>query len=339
MSGADRRLLAREAILSAVVAAVLAACSSGSGLPASISRRTRTSARSCSSTGSPLWNNFWYAGRYSFVTYSFIYYPLAALLGIKLLAILSIADRRACVRPRRLAGVGASARFSSRTFAMLWPGIVALGRVPVRARRDVRAAGARALQRGHRRSFAVLRLPDPAREPARVPAAGRARARRRRARCRRRARADRRRDRRGASRSSSSLRRLFPEQGHFPFSVADLVPGVVFGLLGIAVTVGVPRARRLLRAVRGLPGGAARRVRRPERSRRERRATQVRGDPARPARGDGRAEADPADDPARRRRRLLEHLGALRTPRARRAPIRRTACRTGSPRSGSCATT
>ena len=40
--------------------------------------------------GFVLWNNFWYAGRYSFVTYSLIYYPLAALFGIKVLALASI---------------------------------------------------------------------------------------------------------------------------------------------------------------------------------------------------------------------------------------------------------
>src|SRR2546423_5049977 len=41
--------------------------------------------------GFVLWNNFWYAGRYSFVTYSVLYYPLAALVGIKLLAVLIVA--------------------------------------------------------------------------------------------------------------------------------------------------------------------------------------------------------------------------------------------------------
>ena len=41
--------------------------------------------------GFGVWNNFWYAGRYSFVTYSLLYYPLAVLLGIKLLAVASIA--------------------------------------------------------------------------------------------------------------------------------------------------------------------------------------------------------------------------------------------------------
>jgi len=40
--------------------------------------------------GFELWNNDWYAGRYTFVGYSLLYYPLAGLLGIKLLAVLSI---------------------------------------------------------------------------------------------------------------------------------------------------------------------------------------------------------------------------------------------------------
>jgi len=41
------------------------------------------------------------------------------------------------------------------------------------------------------------------------------------------------------------LRRMFPGQGRFPFTLTDLIPGAVFGLLGIAVTARVPGARRL----------------------------------------------------------------------------------------------
>jgi hypothetical protein len=37
------------------------------------------------------WDNFWYSGRHVFVTYSWLYYPLASLVGIKLLAALSLA--------------------------------------------------------------------------------------------------------------------------------------------------------------------------------------------------------------------------------------------------------
>ena len=34
--------------------------------------------------GFVLWDNYWYADRYSFVGYSVVYYPLAAVLGIRL---------------------------------------------------------------------------------------------------------------------------------------------------------------------------------------------------------------------------------------------------------------
>ncbi len=36
------------------------------------------------------WDNYWYSGRWVFVTYSLLYYPLAALVGIKLLAVASV---------------------------------------------------------------------------------------------------------------------------------------------------------------------------------------------------------------------------------------------------------
>src|SRR5947207_7818183 len=41
--------------------------------------------------GFQLWNNFWYAGHYSFITYSLLYYPLAAVIGIKPLAVITAA--------------------------------------------------------------------------------------------------------------------------------------------------------------------------------------------------------------------------------------------------------
>ena len=41
--------------------------------------------------GFAIWDNYWYSGRYVFVTYSWLYYPLAAIIGIKLLAALSVA--------------------------------------------------------------------------------------------------------------------------------------------------------------------------------------------------------------------------------------------------------
>jgi hypothetical protein len=242
VSGAERRLLAREWSVSAIVTAAIAGVllwlgPPGVDLAAHAYQRTFLLQH-----GFAVWNNFWYAGRYSFVTYSFIYYPLAAVLGIKLLAVLSIG----------LAGLafalvvwqewGPSARFSSRTFAILWPGIVLSAAFPFALGAMFALLAIAALQRGHRRSFAVLLFltllasplallllvlvligaalgPTPRRATVAVIAA--------------------------AVASELVLRRLFPEQGQFPFSVADLLPGVTFGVLGIAVTARVPGARRL----------------------------------------------------------------------------------------------
>src|SRR4051794_32850389 len=41
--------------------------------------------------GFALWSNYWYAGHYSYITYSLLYYPLAAAFGIKLLAVATAA--------------------------------------------------------------------------------------------------------------------------------------------------------------------------------------------------------------------------------------------------------
>jgi hypothetical protein len=37
------------------------------------------------------WDNYWYSGRWVFITYSWLYYPVAAFVGIKLLALVSVA--------------------------------------------------------------------------------------------------------------------------------------------------------------------------------------------------------------------------------------------------------
>ena len=91
MSVADPRVLAREAVISTVVAASLASIllwlgPPGVDLAAHAYQRTFLIQH-----GFAVWNNFWYAGRYTFVNYSLVYYPLAALLGIKVLAVTTIA--------------------------------------------------------------------------------------------------------------------------------------------------------------------------------------------------------------------------------------------------------
>src|SRR3954467_5884632 len=120
MSVLTRRPLAREALLSAVVGAALAGLliwlgPPGVDLAAHAYQRTFLLQH-----GFAIWNNFWYAGRYSFVTYSFIYYPLAAVLGIKLLAVFSIGVSALAFALVVWREWGPSARFSSRAFALVW---------------------------------------------------------------------------------------------------------------------------------------------------------------------------------------------------------------------------
>src|SRR5436190_18451897 len=74
--------------------------------------------------GFALWNNIWYAGRYSFVTYSVLYYPLAALLGIKLLAELTVALAVAGLATVARNEWGARSRWSLRVFAVAWAALV-----------------------------------------------------------------------------------------------------------------------------------------------------------------------------------------------------------------------
>ena len=118
------RAVRREAALSAAAAAGVAALLAYLGPPGSDLAAHAYQRTVFLQHGFALWNNFWYAGRYSFVTYSLLYYPLAALLGIRLLAVATIATASlafAVVLGRQW---GSTARWSSRTFAVVWAGIV-----------------------------------------------------------------------------------------------------------------------------------------------------------------------------------------------------------------------
>jgi len=83
--------LAREAVVSAGVAAGFAAVLAWAGPPGTDLAAHVYQRAVFLDHGFTFWNNFWYAGRYSFVTYSIAYYPLAAALGIRLLAVATIA--------------------------------------------------------------------------------------------------------------------------------------------------------------------------------------------------------------------------------------------------------
>ena len=121
--------------------------------------------------GFELWNNFWYAGRYSFVTYSVLYYPLAALLGIKLLAVATIATAALAFAVVLGREWGPTARWSSRTFAVVWAGVVLSAAFPFALGIAFALLALWALQAGARTRFGAPRGADAGGEPARVPAA------------------------------------------------------------------------------------------------------------------------------------------------------------------------
>jgi hypothetical protein len=116
--------LAREAVLSAGVAAAFAAVLAWAGPPGTDLAAHVYQRAVFLDHGFTLWNNFWYAGRYSFVTYSLLYYPLAAALGIKLLAVATVATATLAFAVLVHREWGPRARWSSRTFAVVWAGIV-----------------------------------------------------------------------------------------------------------------------------------------------------------------------------------------------------------------------
>jgi hypothetical protein len=80
--------------------------------------------------GFTLWDNYWYAGRYAFVGYSVIYYPLAAWLGIRVLAVLTVATTAAAFSLLLGREWGAAARWPGLAFALVWSGILITGEFP-----------------------------------------------------------------------------------------------------------------------------------------------------------------------------------------------------------------
>src|SRR6266498_3179532 len=124
MTGQRPGFLWREAMLAAAAAASLAAVllwfgPPGNDLAAHLYQRALFLEH-----GFVLWNNFWYAGRYSFIGYSVLYYPLSAVLGIKVLALASIAAAALAFAVVVGREWGPAARWSSRTFAVVWAGTV-----------------------------------------------------------------------------------------------------------------------------------------------------------------------------------------------------------------------
>src|SRR5579862_814716 len=148
MTVAERRLLAREALISTVLAGSLAALllwTTPPGIDWAAHAYQRTFLLQ---HGFAIWNNFWYAGRPSFVTYSVLYYPLAALLGIRVLALVSIVAAAVAFSIVVFRQWGAVSRLSSRSFAVVWVGIIGAAAFPFALAAAFALLGLWALQEG-----------------------------------------------------------------------------------------------------------------------------------------------------------------------------------------------
>ena len=105
--------------------------------------------------GFQLWNNLWYSGHYSFVTYSVLYYPLAALFGIRLLAVLTVAVGTFAFATVLRREWGPAARWSSAAFAVVWGAFVLTGAFPFALGLALALLAISALQNGSRALFAL----------------------------------------------------------------------------------------------------------------------------------------------------------------------------------------
>src|SRR5215831_1180996 len=106
--------------------------------------------------GFELWTNYWYAGRYTFVGYSLIYYPLAALVGIKLLAVLSAATATAAFTLLVRETWGEQTALATRLFAVVTAASVVTAAFPYGLGLAFTLAALLALARGRTVWFAVF---------------------------------------------------------------------------------------------------------------------------------------------------------------------------------------
>jgi hypothetical protein len=196
--------------------------------------------------GFVLWNNFWYAGRYSFVNYSVLYYPLAAAIGIKLLAVLTVAVAVIAFAAVVRHEWELHSRWTIRAFALVWALLVVSAAYPFMLGMTLALLALWSLQHGSRWGFACLTFLTLAASPLAflllvVLLAGVALARR------------------GEPQQFVApaaaivaiaafefvLRRMFPDRGSFPFSPEEFLAASAFCLIGVGLTWRVAAARLL----------------------------------------------------------------------------------------------
>ena len=194
--------------------------------------------------GFAFWTNYWYAGRYTFVGYSLLYYPLAALVGIKLLAVLSVAASAAAFTLVTRQAWGESTVWATRFFALVAAASVLTASFPYGLGLALALAALVAIARRHLIWFSILAVLSFASSPLAflfllvvLAAAGASRSRR---------------EIRTPAAVAASIcavgliiYRLFPDHGRYPFATSELIAALVFCGLGAALTWRVERARIL----------------------------------------------------------------------------------------------
>src|SRR5262249_37462819 len=194
--------------------------------------------------GFALWTNYWYAGRYTFVGYSLIYYPLAAIVGIRLLAVISAAAAAAAFSLVVRQTWGETSPWVSRFFAVVAAASLMTAAFPYGLGLAFALASLVAIANRRIVWFSILapltfaasplafvflivvlgavalaRSPRDIGIPAAVMAL--------------------------TSIVALGLWRLFPDPGHYPFPATELAAALVFCALGASLTWRVERARVL----------------------------------------------------------------------------------------------
>lgn len=146
----------REPVLLAVLAGALAAALAWAGPPGTDFAAHAYQRAVYLHHGFQLWNNFWYAGHYSFITYSLVYYPLAGLLGIKLLAVATAAIGTLAFAVLLAREWGPRARLASAAFALVWGTYILTAAFPFALGLSLALLAVCALQGGSRSWFALL---------------------------------------------------------------------------------------------------------------------------------------------------------------------------------------
>ena len=194
--------------------------------------------------GFALWTNYWYAGRYTFVGYSLLYYPLAALFGIRLLAVLSAAASAAAFTLVVRQTWGEATVWTTRFFALVAAASLVTAAFPYGLGLALALTALVAVARRHLVWFGLLAALTFAASPLAflfllvvLAAAGVSRTR----------------DEvavpamiaAGICALGLVLWRLFPDPGRYPFATGELVAALVFCVLGAALSWRVERARIL----------------------------------------------------------------------------------------------